>query len=288
MPQAKVTELKIAYGGKAYEDSEIDAKTLGEALMSLGALIEHAEKIINGEDSEVQVTVRATKEGSFELLVAVLGGLETLKALGFVAGAGAAGGSLLGMIEWLKGRKISEVTIDKTKNTSTIEVDGETITCPSKVQRLLTSPVIRKEIDKLVYRPLMTEEDSTFKIQDGKKNVIKVDKNDVGTFKAPRSTTEQKIHVESFTKDVHFSRVNFNSSTGWKMVLPDSEEVTASMNDEAFLERVSANEAIFSKDDLFVVEYSETVKENNGVLSSPKYTVEKVIRHRAAAGRKQV
>lgn len=288
MSKEKVTELKIAYGGKAYEDSEIDAKTLGEALTSLGALIEHAEKIINGEDSEVQVTVRATKEGSFELLVAVLGGLETLKALGFVSGAAVASGSLLGIIEWLKGRKISEVTIDKTKKTSTIEVDGETITCSTEVQRLVTSPIIRKEIDKLVYRPLLTEEESTFKIQNGQKNVIKVAKADVSTFKAPKSTTEQKSHVESFTKNVHFSRVNFNSSTGWKMVLPDDVEVTTSMNDKAFLERVSANEAIFSKDDLFVVEYSETVKENNGVLGSPKYTVEKVVRHRAAEGRKQV
>jgi hypothetical protein len=288
MSKEKVTELKIAYGGKAYEDSEIDAKTLGEALTSLGALIEHAEKIINGEDSEVQVTVRATKEGSFELLVAVLGGLETLKALGFVSGAAVASGSLLGIIEWLKGRKISEVTIDKTKKTSTIEVDGETITCSTEVQRLVTSPIIRKEIDKLVYRPLLTEEESSFKIQNGQKNVIKVAKADVSTFKAPKSTTEQKSHVESFTKNVHFSRVNFNSSTGWKMVLPDDVEVTTSMNDKAFLERVSANEAIFSKDDLFVVEYSETVKENNGVLGSPKYTVEKVVRHRAAEGRKQV
>ncbi|MCT6590662.1 hypothetical protein N3553_12290 [Pantoea dispersa] len=288
MTTEKVTELKIAYGGKAYEDNEIDAKTLGEALTSLGSLIEHAEKIINGESSEVQVTVRATREGSFELLVAVMGGLKTLEALGFVAGAGAATGSLLGIIEWLKGRKINEITIDKSKGTSTIEVDGESVTCSTEIQKLVTSPTIRKEIDKLVYRPLLTDQESTFKVQDGRRNVLKVSQADVETFKAPRSTTEQKSHVETFTKNVNFSRVNFNSANGWKMILPEIGEVTTSMNDKAFLERVSANEAIFSKDDLFVVEYSETVKETNGVLSGPKYSIEKVVRHRAAAGRKQV
>ncbi|MGP2500406.1 hypothetical protein ACTUSN_03340 [Pantoea ananatis] len=288
MSKEKITELKIAYGGKAYEDNEIDAKTLGEALTSLGSLIEHAEKIINGESSEVQVTVRATKEGSFELLVAVMGGLKTLEALGFVAGAGLATGSLLGIIEWLKGRKVTEVTINEAQGTSTIEVDGEIVTCPIDVQKLVTSPVIRKEIDKLVYRPLQTEQDSTFKIQDGRQNVIKVSKDEVDTFRAPRSTTEQKTHVETFTKNVNFSRVNFNSASGWKMILPEIGEVTTSMNDAAFLERVSANEAIFSKDDLFVVEYSETVSERNGVLSGPKYSIERVVRHRAAANRKQV
>lgn len=288
MPKENVTELKIAYGGKAYEDNEIDAKTLGEALTSLGSLIEHAEKIINGESSEVQVTVRATKEGSFELLVAVIGGIKTLQALGLVAGAGAVTGSLLGIIEWLKGRKINEITIDKAKGTSTIEVNGESVTCSTEIQKLVTSPVIRKEIDKLVYRPLLTDQESTFKVQEGRKNIIKVTKAEVETFKAPRSTTEQKSHIETFTKNVNFSRVNFNSASGWKMILPDVGEVTTSMNDKAFLERVSANEAIFSKDDLFVVEYTETVKENNGVLSGPKYSIERVVRHRAAAGRKQV
>ncbi|WP_029685957.1 hypothetical protein [Tatumella saanichensis] len=288
MSKDKVTELKIAYGGKAYEGNEIDAKTLGEALTSLGSLIEHAEKIINGEDSEVQVTVRATKEGSFELLVAVMGGIKTLEALGLVAGGGAATGSLLAIIEWLKGRKIHEITIDKSKGTSTIEVDGESVTCSTEVQKLVTSPIIRKEVDKLVYRPLLTDQESTFKVNNGKKNVIKVSQSEVETFKAPRSTTEQKNHVETFTKNVNFSRVNFNSANGWKMILPEVGEVTTYMNDKAFFEIVSANEAIFSKDDLFVVEYSETVKETNGVLSGPKYSIEKVVRHRAAADRKQV
>ncbi|HAN2619404.1 TPA: hypothetical protein IE516_003934 [Escherichia coli] len=41
-----ITEIEIAYGGEAYADNQIDAKTLGEALTSLSALIEHAEKII--------------------------------------------------------------------------------------------------------------------------------------------------------------------------------------------------------------------------------------------------
>ncbi|WP_192797748.1 hypothetical protein [Citrobacter freundii] len=30
-----VTEIEIAYGGEAYADNQIDAKTLGEALTSL-------------------------------------------------------------------------------------------------------------------------------------------------------------------------------------------------------------------------------------------------------------
>jgi hypothetical protein len=58
-----VTEIEIAYGGEAYADNQIDAKTLGEALTSLSTLIEHAEKIINGETAEPKVNIKATKEG---------------------------------------------------------------------------------------------------------------------------------------------------------------------------------------------------------------------------------
>ena len=145
-----ITEIEIAYGGEAYADNQIDAKTLGEALTSLSALIEHAEKIINGETAEPKVNIKATKEGSFTLLVAVMGSIKTINALGLVAGGGVAAGGVLGIIEWLKGRKISSIVVDEQKDTAEIEVDGEKVKCSNDIQKLITSPIIRKELDKLI------------------------------------------------------------------------------------------------------------------------------------------
>ncbi|WP_284709456.1 hypothetical protein [Escherichia coli] len=42
MTNQQVTELEIAYGGEAYANNEIDAKTLGDALSSLSNLIDNA------------------------------------------------------------------------------------------------------------------------------------------------------------------------------------------------------------------------------------------------------
>ncbi|POE17095.1 hypothetical protein BV923_22945 [Pectobacterium odoriferum] len=283
-----VTEIEIAYGGEAYEHNEIDAKTLGEALTSLNDLIEHAEKILNGEGAETKVNIRATKEGSFTLLIAVIGSIKTINALGLAIGAGAVSGGVLGVLEWLKGRKISSITIDQHTDKAIIEVDGEQIECSNDVQKLITSPLIRREIDKIVYKPLQTKKPSTFAIKENNRKVVKLEQNEAGSFKATKATFIEKTHVQKREANVTFSNINFLSTTGWKMILPGGDEVSTTMKDEAFLERVNLNQAAFCKDDMFSVELTETVKETNGQMSKPRYSVIKVLRHRAASDRKLV
>lgn len=283
-----VTEIEIAYGGEAYSDNQIDAKTLGEALTSLSTLIEHAEKIINGETAEPKVNIKATKEGSFTLLVAVMGSLKTINALGLVAGAGAMSGGVLGIIEWLRGRKISSIIIDKQKDTAEIEVDGEKVECSNDIQKLITSPIIRKELDKLIYKPLQTDKPSTFSVSQHDHKLVKVTQVEATSFKAAKSTFVEKTHVTTRQANVHFANVRFKQGKSWDIILPGGEEVSASMKDESFLERVEHNQAAFCKDDLFVVELTETTKETNGELTKPRYSITKVIRHRAAADRKLI
>lgn len=288
MPEQQVTEIEIAYGGEAYADHEIDAKTLGEALSSLHDLIENAEKIINGETADAQVNIRATPEGSFTILVSVLGGLNTLQALGLAAGVGLGAGSLMGILDWLRGRQLGEVTIDENSDTATLEVDGEVVNCSNDVQKLVTSPIIRREIDKLVFKPLQTELPSTFNLKTENQNVLNITQEQVSIYKAPRSTVEERTHVDTREANVKFTIVNFKGANGWKMTFADGEEVAVKMEDEAFLERVNLNQAAFCKDDLYVVELSETIKESSGQMGKSRYTIIHVIRHRAAAERRLV
>lgn len=53
------TEFSIVYGGDAYSDNQIDARTLGNALSSLASLIEHSDKLMNGEKVSPKLTVKA-------------------------------------------------------------------------------------------------------------------------------------------------------------------------------------------------------------------------------------
>lgn len=287
MTAQQVTELEIAYGGEAYSDNEIDAKTLGEALTSLSGLIENAEKILHGEAADPQVNIKAIQEGSFTLLVSVLGSLSTLQMLGFTVGAAAGAGSLMGVLEWLRGRKPQEVIIDEANNRATLIVDDERLDCSNDLQKLVTSPIIRSEVSKLVYQPLQTESQSVFRIKNAENvEVLTIQNHESHAFKPMRFTVEQRIHEDPLTMNVKFSKLSFTSNTGWKMVLPDGDEVAVKMEDAAFLERVNNNQASFSKDDLFVVNVTKIVKETNGNFGNPTYTITQVVRHRAADDRR--
>jgi hypothetical protein len=284
----QITELELAYGGDAYADNEIDAKTLGRALVSLDELIENAEKILHGEGSDPKITIKATPKGSFTVLISVLGSLSTLQVLGLSAGAGAAVGSVIGVIDWLRGRKPTDVIIDERNGTSKIIVDGEEIVCSRDVQKLVINPVIRKEISQLIYNPLQTEAASVLKIKSGNRSVVTIKQSDSEAFKAPKHTVEQQTHVENLQLNIKFTKLSYKKVTGWMMELPDGEEVTVRMEDEAFLERVKTNSTAFRQDDLFVVDITKTTKESNGKKSNPAYTITKVVRHRAAQERKLV
>ncbi|QHM71310.1 hypothetical protein [Mixta intestinalis] len=287
MTAQQVTELEIAYAGEAYSNNEIDAKTLGEALTSLSGLIEHAEKILHGEAAEPQVSIKAIQEGSFTLLVSVLGSLSTLQLLGLSAATGAGAGSLMGVLEWLRGRKPQEVIIDEASNRATLVVDGERIDCSNDLQKLVTSPAIRNEISKLIYQPLQTENQSVFTVKNADRvEVVTIPQHASEAFKPVRFTVEQRIHEEAQTINVKFTKLSFTSNAGWKMVLPNGDEVGVKMEDAAFLERVNNNQASFSKDDLFVVNVTKIVKETNGNFGNPTYTITQVVRHRAADERR--
>ncbi|EAO9317119.1 TPA: hypothetical protein QCD44_002104 [Enterobacter hormaechei] len=288
MTAQQVTEIAIAYGGEAYEDNEIDAKILGEALTSLSSLIENAEKILHGEQADPQINIKATREGSFTLLVSVLGNLSTLEVLGFSGAVAAGAGSLMGILDWLRGRKPEEIIINDATNTATLVVDGESIDCSKDLEKLVTSPIIRKEIDRLVYRPLLTEQSSHFRIESGEHEVVRIQQETAEVYKAPRKLTNEQRLEEELQMNVKFSKLSFNSPNGWKMILPNNDEVGVKMADEAFLARVNSNQATFTKDDLFVVNIKKTTQEIGGQFGNPKYTILRVVRHRAAEDRRQV
>ncbi|QDL30422.1 hypothetical protein [Serratia liquefaciens] len=295
-----ITDFEIKYNGDepgGPKEHQIDARILGNAITSLCDIIEQSDKILNGEASNVQVNVKAHQEGSFEVVVSVsqqLNNVNVLEVLGLtkemaavVGGAGI--GSVLGAIKWLKGRKLADVTVDEKKGVATlITKDNEEIECPLVVQKVLSSPTVRKGFDELVYKPLASEGISTFSVERDDEPLVTVAEEDKKSFKATRSLVKEEKIVETITANVHISCVNFLAKSGWKMILPNGNEVAATMNDQAFLERINLNKATFSKDDLFVVEYTQTQTQANEQLSRPRYEIERVVRHRAAGDRKIV
>ncbi|GBO49480.1 hypothetical protein MFFDBJGM_02498 [Pectobacterium versatile] len=295
-----VTDFEIKYNGNepgGPKEHQIDARILGNAITSLCDIIEQSDKIINGESSDVQVNVKAHQEGSFEVVVSVAqqaDNINVLEILGLskeivAIATGTSVGTVLGAIKWLKGRKLAEVAVDEEKGTATlIAKDNEEIECPIVVQKVLSSPSVRKGFDDLVYKPLASEGISTFSVERDDEPLVTVTEEDKKSFKATRSLVKEEKFAETVTANVHISCVNFLAKTGWKMILPNGNEVATAMNDDAFLERINLNKATFSKDDLFVVEYTHTQTQVGEKLGRPRYEIERVVRHRAAGDRKIV
>lgn len=285
---SNLTEFSIVYGGDAYSDNQIDARTLGNALSSLASLIEHSDKLLNGEKVSPKLTVKAHKEGSFAVICEAIGvSLNTLEALGLTTGAATAIGSIWAALDIIKGKKIAEINTDKQSGISKLTVGNKDIECTEDVKKLLTSQVIRKEIDQLVYKPLQTEKSSVFKLKSDDQEILtEVEKDSAKSFKRKNVLVQKDIETEVREVNVHFAKVNFSSVRGWSIILPDGEHITVAMNDENFLERVNTNQTRFSKDDLFVVLLrTETVTEED-VITKTAYSIDRVIRHRAAEERR--
>ena len=85
--------FKISYDTDETIDHTIDAEHLGQAIISTAKALKNADKIINGESSELELDVQAHSEGSFvvEFVTFINSvGINPLTVLGFVTGNGVA------------------------------------------------------------------------------------------------------------------------------------------------------------------------------------------------------
>jgi len=295
--QFRSISFEISYEGEAHDEHEIDAAMLGQALSSMSQLLSESDEIINDGLGNPSLKVKAHKEGSFEVLFELAqfaNSVDLLSLIGIAkqaiainpleAGAviGGGTGTLIGALQALKNRTVLSVEVDDGVASLKTE-DDETVDCPENVSKLLLNPSIRKKLDKLIYEPLVSEGTSLFKFKTADEQVFsEISKIDKDSFKAPRILCQKTIIKEQFTANVHFTNVNFESQNGWLMKLPNDERVKVKVEDKVFITKINANQAKFSKDDMFEVRYRTEVTNVGGEMGQTKYFIEQVIRHRVA------
>ncbi|KKO44788.1 hypothetical protein WG68_13160 [Arsukibacterium ikkense] len=286
-------KFTISYDMPETEDHTIDAVVLGKSLISMAELIKESDKILNGEHSEVQIDVKANKEGSFAVeFVAWLqeGGIDVLKTIGITAASTtAAGATLFGIVKHLRSRKIQTSLIQTqngfTKALLTLE-DGTQMECDPRVKELLSSHSVRSKLATVIEQPAKNAEGAKIKVfsGDNDEETFVIEQEDVPSFKAPTKRLFQETEVTNRAANVVFIQINNSSRNGWRALIRD-EEFAVKMDDEGFMERMNAKQDFPVKDEMFEVDLETTKKIYDG-KTSYSYRITEVKRHRTTQDRK--
>lgn len=273
-------------------EHSINARQIGEAITGMAELVEQSDKILNGENSEIKLNVVAKKAGSFgvefEVFQVLNHAVDVLKYLGLSAAGGALlGGPVFSLARRLNKRKIVGTVTHKKDGTTTLKLDDENIIVDENVAKLVINPLIRSALNKVVQKPLEGRSNPVFKLEHDGVEIVRLEGEDTAKYEPLPRHSLVETEVDEKEVNVRFTQVNFDAQTGWKIDW-NGESKGVKLEDQAFIERVSSNQAKFSKDDLFVVKLQ--VKKTSSALAGEKTTLKitKVIRHRVEKNRKLI
>lgn len=289
--------FSIKYDGPALASHQMDVRDLAPALIALSTLLEEANRAIYPESSEVRVSVHGTfKGGSFGIdfvalqsikdqIVSIFAGQEATAAanlFGILGGIGmfsAAGGGLIAVIKWLKGRKPSSVRIvnDKTIFEIVTSETIETLEVDLAAGKLYQSRVVRQALAKVV-KPLETEGIDVFACgRDGKTESV-VTKEDAVYFSVAASDSDVVSDSVSEKTLLQIESAVFKDGNKWRFS-DGGSSFFAEITDEAFLGRINNGDERFGKSDILIVNLRKIQSISDTGLKSD-YIVELVHEHK--------
>ena len=299
LPAMKRTQFTVSFDGTAVRSGLMDVRDLAPALLSLGELIQEANRTLNGETAKVSVKVRSNfKKGSFEVdLILIQTLIEQAKVmllsqqvtdakailenLFFFGGIPvAAGGSLFALYKWLKGRKPKENQITIIENNVTINIDGDVYKTSRKAYELFNSPSIKRATAKAM-APLSSDGIEKVEFRRGKNETETVTKDDYEYFPKDDFLVPSTAPNElSSTREVilEIVRLSFKEKQKWGFY-DGSSPINAAIGDKEFLEDIeSGNEAFSAGDQLHVQLHTRGWREPDGKLKAEN-TILKVVKH---------
>ena len=240
------TKFIVSYDGEAHADHEIDIMTLGNSLSSLGTLLYETNEVLNQDRSSITIKINAEfVEGSFgvevELIQSLIDAKDILTPLG-IMGAGTATGTVVAVINWLRGEEITAV--EQQDDSTQIFVGGDHITCPKEVAALVSNPRVRQAFEGVVRAPLQsdgTESVSFRRDRNDDAPALEITKSQSESF--TRLSVKPVDEEDTVDARVKFTAANVMKKTGWQILVGGTTvPVSAKMEDDAFRERLMNQE----------------------------------------------
>lgn len=292
----KHENFRITYDGAALQSHEIDVRVLAPALLAVGDLLEHANRIINDGQAKVSVNVKGSlKTGSVNIDFAVVQGIVAhavdflsgkeitaaatlLALLGFSAKDGV--NSALKVIKWMRGRAIRKVEMQE--KSATLFVDDDQLEIELEVLELIRDYDLRRSIES-VLEPLERDGIDVFAVGTDTEILETISKDERAWFKSPPAVSRD-LETNRYQKSVQIERIEFSETNKWRFY-DGAGSFYATIIDSEFLNKIALNEAAFSRGDTLRVDIEERQRIEGDRLKS-EYVITKVLEHRR--GMKQI
>ena len=282
---SQLGSFSLYYDTNETTDHTMDAADLAIGLRGLCEAITQADKLLNGEESKIDIKVNTPKEGSFGIPIEVISYLNdtknVLEIIGFIAEASIPTGCIFGVLEFLKGRRIDTVIEqgEETKIKTKFRGKEEEIIVSNDYAKLVLNKDFRDSLNQALVAPVRGDANAAVHVKsfDGQRIVHSIDEEKFHSYRTiPAKAGAEEEEIEELV-NIRFINVNFDKASGWQ-IEHVQEPKTVTIKDEGFLRRVRANEDTFAKGDLYTVKLKTIETRKFDGSSKVKYEITEVVR----------
>lgn len=290
------TLIRIAFDGEALQNGTMDVRDLAPALLGLSDLLEESNGLLNKDGTTIQVRARLVRHGSFEIelqvvrgfiskMVDLFSGNEISALINLVECVGLAGGAVGGLIWLVKSigkkpiRLVDVVADDRVRITFG---EGQEIIITRKVFELFNDIAVRRALFRML-QPLLRDGVDLFEVRnEAGTPTVRVERAEIEAFEPPQPSTdaEPELLRNEFTQAFTIVSVTFREGNKWRL-FDGQNTISATIADEAFLEKVDSREVSFTKDDTILCRVVQEQSVGSGGLKTDTRIV-KVESHRHA------
>ncbi|HKG38904.1 MAG TPA: hypothetical protein VKB25_07930 [Conexibacter sp.] len=285
------TEFGVKYDGPALTDGVMDVRDLAPSLLALGEMFTTASKILHPDREPVSLNIKATSEGSFDVIVMLqAGGLwdhfvdvfsgDTMSALvnleNLIIGTGT---GVLWSIRRFHGRVVRKREVIAPGRTRVELDDSSAVEVPDDLLMLHEHVEMRKTTRKFI-EPLRRDGIDEIGFFSEEVTTVSIRRGDLRAFDVPEPEAVQ-VSRNKVNRTLTIVSPVFKDGNKWLFSDGDGGSFYAAILDDGFRSRVNASVERFGHGDMLKATVLTTQTRRGNVLSA-EHEIVKVIEHTRA------